>query len=912
MVGHHADDEVLSRGPLVERHIRHRVRLDERLLRVVEEMAPRVRAGAVVARPEAEGLFRHPRAHRDARGRVVLGVRDEARGDAEDDHRVDLEMRRLSGDMRLHAERLVALLALELDLVLLRAHVHPRHVVPAQGTLALLAAARDVVGVDRDVRVLFLLRVDPLDNAVPDQVGEAGAPETKVLEVLLRQGEVALLRDEEGPADAAFVAVDDDLPHVLVVSDVDLMAEQAAPPPLPDLGDEHVRVLVEPDEVAVHVPPRVRRLLTFHLLRAQVREEDLHLVVGEAFGHVDDESAVLHQAAVLAFRRLVGAEPAPLRRVQVARLEMRLGPREGARHPSQVAQGGHVRGPIEQLTDARPPADPVPRRQGVEEALREEVRPDRGRDFQFTPPSVRPLELVLEVLDQVRERDPEEVLHEVPRELEALVRVVVLVVLAALPEGELEDRARDAAEEDRLLDPVFTGVAEVGEEGPVEDRLDLLRPVLLRLARRELLLQVVDRVVPREDAVRRVQLLVLHFLDVRVDDVRHRGVGHDRVVDLGVLLHPQCLHEDDQRDLAGCRRHGYDELTVLLLLHQSEGAVPLLLGEDLRDLDLPPVALVELHEDAVRREVLEGDERAFRAADDIVPARVARVLALLDELPAILVEGELALRLQVLLVQKALLRLRHDREVPDVDALRLQFDAVLDDREVEVNRRGVVQIPEAGFHGRERVGGAVRLLDDGEAEGDRRLRLDVDPPALVPLSPDPDLDDVAFRAVLVELDDPPAFVLGRGPVVVHDPLHPRVRVVDRGKEVIERGGVVVHDRSLAKERVDELAHGLPPDDEAVRFGHARGAAHAGDSDDPALINRALDPLEELDHRVAPPDLRQLVSGNPQGLQDPLRLFLGNEAVLGYELMLHHVDPQGRPRAPPLFRGRGGADLEGPA
>src|SRR5439155_197869 len=82
-------------------------------------------------------------------------------------------------------------------------------------------------------------------------------------------------------------------------------------------------------------------------------------------------------------------------------------------------------------------------------------------------------------------------------------------------------------------------IAEEMQQGPVQDRFDLLDPVLLRLPRRELLLQIVDRVVPREDPVRRVDLLVLAFLAVRVDDVRHLRRGDDRVVDLFVLLHAE-------------------------------------------------------------------------------------------------------------------------------------------------------------------------------------------------------------------------------------------------------------------------------------------------------------------------------------------------------------------------------------
>jgi len=61
------------------------------------------------------------------------------------------------------------------------------------------------------------------------------------------------------------------------------------------------------------------------------------------------------------------------------------------------------------------------------------------------------------------------------------------------------------------------------------------------------------------------------------------------------------------------------------------------------------------------------------------------------------------------------------------------------------------------------MGGPVRLLDDRQAQRDRRLCLEVDPSAVVALPADPDLDDVALGPVLVELDDAAAFVLGRRP-----------------------------------------------------------------------------------------------------------------------------------------------------
>ena len=161
-----------------------------------------------------------------------------------------------------------------------------------------------------------------------------------------------------------------------------------------------------------------------------------------------------------------------------------------------------------------------------------------------------------------------------------------------------------------------------------------LTPVFLCLAGSELALQVEDRVVGGEDAVWRVELLVLAFLDVSVNDVGHVVGGDDGVVDLLVVLHAQGLHQGHERDLSRGRGHGHHEHAVALLLHQGQGAVPFLLREYLRDLQLGAVALVELDHDPVGRQVLEGDQDALRAADDEVSAGVHRVLAGLQQLLA--------------------------------------------------------------------------------------------------------------------------------------------------------------------------------------------------------------------------------------------------------------------------------------
>src|SRR5207249_7239333 len=71
----------------------------------------------------------------------------------------------------------------------------------------------------------------------------------------------------------------------------------------------------------------------------------------------------------------------------------------------------------------------------------------------------------------------------------------------------------------------------------------------------------------------------------------------------------------------------------------------------------------------------------------------------------------------------------------------------------------------------------------------------------------------------------------------------------------------------------------PPDHQTVGFRHAGRAAHARHPDDPALLDRSFDLLEDLDHGVTLPDLRELVPCDLQGLQDPVCLFLRDQPML---------------------------------
>ena len=199
--------------------------------------------------------------------------------------------------------------------------------------------------------------------------------------------------------------------------------------------------------------------------------------------------------------------------------------------------------------------------EGVQELVGEQVGPDgRGDAIVVLLPAHVPLELVFQILHERGEAGPEEVLHEVPGELEPLVGIVVLVVLLPLPEGEFEDGLGDTSQIDRFLHAVLFGVSEVRKQGTVEDGLDLLDPVLLGLSGGEIPLEVQQRilggVVSGQDLVGRRRRGLGHgqtglgvdvegAFDVGVDDVGHSVVGDYGLVDVGILLHTEGLHKGD-------------------------------------------------------------------------------------------------------------------------------------------------------------------------------------------------------------------------------------------------------------------------------------------------------------------------------------------------------------------------------
>ena len=768
----------------------------------------------VVGGSDSEGLFCHSRTHGDTGCGVVLGVGDDTGGDSQDDHGVDLEVGVLGGDVGGQGELAAAPPAGELA-VLGLAGVHPVDVGLGQCVTAAGAPVGQVVGGDENVCVLLFLRVDPLEDSLSEEVvpGESAAglvadALADGLEVLPGEDGLSVLEDEQGPSETALVAVDDDLLHRGVVVHVDGVVDESVPPAVPELVDEPLGVAGGSDQVSVEEDTG---LLLVDGVESQLLEELVDVALVAGVGDVDDEGGVLHQTAVLTLGGLGGAQPSPLGGVKVTCLEVGLAPGQGGGDPPEVGHGGHVGGPVEKLGDSGASSDPVTGCKGVDQLVGEEVGADGGCDVVIVLlPAEVPLELVLQVLDEGGEAGPEEILHEVSGQLEPLVGVVVLVVLLPVLEGELENGFGDTAEEDGLLLPGVLGVSQVGEQGAVQDGLDLLGPVFLCLTGGKVPLEVCDGILLGVESVGQPVLGVEGVLDVGHDGELHGVVGTDGVVDLFVGFHSECFHEGDEGDLLGDDGDGDHQGSVLLLLHLGQCTVSLFLGEDLGGLHGGTVPLAVLDHDPVGGEVFKGDEDPLGSSDDEVSSGLAGVLLLIDEVLLVLLIGELAVLGLVddLPVQVASVGPDHHGDLSDVDPLvgQILLHSVLVDLEVDLDAGHVVEVPEPGLHGGELVLVSVGLGDLRRVDPDGGLALGEDVSVLVPLPSDVDLDVLTVGALGVELDDTSLGVIGGNPDVIDDPLHPAVevlgddlvgtclvRIVDGGEEVVEGLDVVVDD-----------------------------------------------------------------------------------------------------------------------
>ena len=259
----------------------------------------------------------------------------------------------------------------------------------------------------------------------------------------------------------------------------------------------------------------------------------------------------------------------------------------------------------------------------------QDIRPQTTADLQLPLAVVMPLQLVLQVTGELLQTDPEQVLDEVARQAHTLVGVVVLVVGVLVGGGHLEHLTHDAAEEDRLLVAELLECPEVRQQLLVEQVHDSLLTVLLLLAGRELLLQPAERLFLRLDAIGLLGVRIANMVDVGDHVLERLSAGGDGGEDSFVRVDSQRSHQQHDRDHLGAGTADLDhQQTILALLHGEGLAHTVSLAEDLGHLGLARVALVHLHSDTVRSEVLHRDEDSLSPVDDEVTTRVVLILAL--------------------------------------------------------------------------------------------------------------------------------------------------------------------------------------------------------------------------------------------------------------------------------------------
>ena len=154
----------------------------------------------------------------------------------------------------------------------------------------------------------------------------------------------------------------------------------------------------------------------------------------------------------------------------------------------------------------------------------------------------------------------------------------------------------------------------------------------------------------------------------------------------------------------------------------------------------------------------------------------------------------------------AFLGFYHDREIAYVNVIRLLLDAVLDHGNGQLDGGHVGKIPEAGLHGRKRFGSTVGLLDPGGAYVNGGLGMGVDLSVLVPLPAYPDRDDIAISSVLIQQYYSPLTLVLRNPDVVHNLLHPAVRVVYGRQEIVVGRDMMVHYAPVLKKGLNKFSH----------------------------------------------------------------------------------------------------------
>ncbi len=137
----------------------------------------------------------------------MLGERDVCRTDTQDERGVDLEMRVLGSEVRF---------------------------------------------VDGDEEVFLLFGIDKLDRALPHHVREDHIALSEAFDIIPGHLRFAVPDYDQGAACSAAVGVDDDIVVELLVGDVDLRGDLAAPAHIAHPPDQIPGVIHEPDQGTVN------------------------------------------------------------------------------------------------------------------------------------------------------------------------------------------------------------------------------------------------------------------------------------------------------------------------------------------------------------------------------------------------------------------------------------------------------------------------------------------------------------------------------------------------------------------------------------------------------------------------------------------------------------------------------------
>ena len=143
----------------------------------------------------------------------------------------------------------------------------------------MLALARGVVGFYRYVGILFLLGIQPFNDALTHQVIGLHLSGIQIFNMLPGEEKPAVLSNYQWPPQPSLVTVDDDIVHILVQTQIDLVGNHAAAPSLSYLLDKVIRAVMGSHQVPVNINLGVFCLLALDLLDSQVREQHLHHVL---------------------------------------------------------------------------------------------------------------------------------------------------------------------------------------------------------------------------------------------------------------------------------------------------------------------------------------------------------------------------------------------------------------------------------------------------------------------------------------------------------------------------------------------------------------------------------------------------------------------------------------------------------